>query len=115
MPLTELKRSPRGTRTNRGAVAYQLFKGAMGARLDRRPLLSEKKKTANTFGRDNWVWSSQGVINMHLPEHWGYIEFAESPEKGGALDAYNRCSNIEQITVCVIQKNSLWSFEILEG
>jgi hypothetical protein len=24
---------------------------------------------------DNWVWSPQGVINMHLPERWGYVEF----------------------------------------
>jgi len=21
----------------------------------------------------NWVWSSQGAINMHLPERWGYL------------------------------------------
>ena len=25
---------------------------------------------------DNWVWSPQGKINMHLPEHWGYVRFA---------------------------------------
>ena len=24
---------------------------------------------------DNWVWSPQGVINMHVPEHWGYLDF----------------------------------------
>jgi hypothetical protein len=24
---------------------------------------------------DNWVWSPQGVINMHVPEHWGYLNF----------------------------------------
>jgi hypothetical protein len=23
----------------------------------------------------NWVWSPQGVINMHIPEHWGYLQF----------------------------------------
>ena len=28
---------------------------------------------------DNWVWSLQGVIDMHRPERWGIIEFAESP------------------------------------
>jgi len=27
---------------------------------------------------DNWVWSPQGVVNMHLPEHWGYVEFIAS-------------------------------------
>ena len=25
----------------------------------------------------NWVWSPQGVINMHEPEHWGYVYFAD--------------------------------------
>jgi hypothetical protein len=26
---------------------------------------------------DNWVWSPQGVINMHVPERWGYLHFSE--------------------------------------
>jgi hypothetical protein len=25
---------------------------------------------------DNWVWSPQGRINMHLPERWGYVVFS---------------------------------------
>lgn len=25
---------------------------------------------------DNWVWSPQGVIDMHQPEQWGYVTFA---------------------------------------
>lgn len=25
---------------------------------------------------DNWVWSPQGEINMHIPEKWGLVEFA---------------------------------------
>jgi hypothetical protein len=24
---------------------------------------------------DNWVWSPQGVVNMHVPERWGYLVF----------------------------------------
>jgi len=24
---------------------------------------------------DNWVWSPQGVVNMHLPERWGEVIF----------------------------------------
>jgi len=24
---------------------------------------------------DNWVWSPQGVVNMHVPEQWGYLHF----------------------------------------
>jgi hypothetical protein len=28
---------------------------------------------------DNWVWSPQGVIDMHQPEHWGYVQFSALP------------------------------------
>jgi hypothetical protein len=24
---------------------------------------------------DNWVWSPQGVVDMHVPEKWGYVRF----------------------------------------
>jgi len=26
---------------------------------------------------DNWVWSPQGLINMHVPDKWGYVRFVE--------------------------------------
>jgi alpha-mannosidase len=25
---------------------------------------------------DNWVWTPQGMIDMHQPEHWGYVTFS---------------------------------------
>ena len=28
---------------------------------------------------DNWVWSPQGVVNMHRPETWGYVQFSAAP------------------------------------
>ena len=28
------------------------------------------------YREDNWVWSPQGVINMHCPEKWGYVQFS---------------------------------------
>ena len=28
---------------------------------------------------DNWVWSPQGEIAMHLPERWGFLQFSEAP------------------------------------
>jgi hypothetical protein len=24
---------------------------------------------------DNWIWSAQGIIDMHRPEKWGYVQF----------------------------------------
>ncbi|WP_313790145.1 carbohydrate-binding family 9-like protein [Flagellimonas olearia] len=47
-----------------------------------------RKKDANgKFLREyNWVWSPQGVINMHEPEHWGYAYF--SPNEAGNPDTF---------------------------
>lgn len=28
---------------------------------------------------DNWVWSPQYEIDMHIPERWGYLEFVGAP------------------------------------
>jgi hypothetical protein len=27
----------------------------------------------------NWVWSPQGVVDMHRPETWGYVQFSTAP------------------------------------
>ena len=37
--------------------------------------------TNKSYPEDNWVWSPQGVVNMHYPETWGYVQF--STEKAG--------------------------------
>jgi hypothetical protein len=35
-------------------------------------------KTGKPFPEDNWVWSPQGAINMHMPERWGVVQFADA-------------------------------------
>lgn len=37
-----------------------------------------------TAVEDNWVWSPQGSIAMHLPERWGFLQFADGPVNGTA-------------------------------
>jgi hypothetical protein len=42
----------------------------------------QKVKDPNTgrfLPEDNWVWSQQGVINMHFPERWGIANFSTNP------------------------------------
>jgi hypothetical protein len=34
-------------------------------------------QTGKPFPEDNWVWSPQGLINMHYPEMWGFVQFSE--------------------------------------
>ena len=35
--------------------------------------------TGKSYPEDNWVWSPQGRINMHMPEMWGYVQFSSLP------------------------------------
>eukprot|EP01116_Phalansterium_solitarium_P023471 TRINITY_DN8233_c0_g6_i2.p1 TRINITY_DN8233_c0_g6~~TRINITY_DN8233_c0_g6_i2.p1 ORF type:complete len:385 (+),score=126.60 TRINITY_DN8233_c0_g6_i2:546-1700(+) len=32
-----------------------------------------------TAVEDNWVWSPQGQVDMHVPERWGFIQFSDDP------------------------------------
>jgi len=34
-------------------------------------------ETGKPFPEDNWVWSPQGVLNMHYPEMWGFVQFSD--------------------------------------
>ncbi len=46
----------------------------------------KKDATGKFLPEYNWVWSPQGVINMHEPEHWGYAYF--SPKEVGDTDTF---------------------------
>ena len=41
---------------------------------------SRKKENGKYLPEYNWVWSPQGIINMHVPENWGYLVFSENNE-----------------------------------
>lgn len=44
-------------------------------------LYTRKRDTEGKYLPEyNWVWSPQGVINMHEPEHWGFVYFAKEEE-----------------------------------
>ncbi|MBD3235236.1 MAG: carbohydrate-binding family 9-like protein [Candidatus Eisenbacteria bacterium] len=39
--------------------------------------------TGDPLPEANWVWSPQGLINMHYPEMWGIVEFVNAPRAIG--------------------------------
>ncbi len=47
----------------------------------------KKDKEGKYLPEYNWVWSPQGVINMHEPEHWGYVYFSDN--KTGGKDDFS--------------------------
>jgi hypothetical protein len=43
--------------------------------------------TGKPFPEDNWVWSPQGLINMHMPEMWGFLQYS-GIEAGRGTEAF---------------------------
>jgi hypothetical protein len=40
--------------------------------------VKETDTAGNVKPEHNWVWSPQGIINMHSPERWGYLQFTKN-------------------------------------
>ena len=38
-----------------------------------------KYKRLEGVKENNWVWSPTGIIDMHRPEKWGYVQFSTAP------------------------------------
>ena len=55
-----------------------------------------KDSTGRNLPEHNWVWSPQGVINMHFPERWGYLKFSKGDDKAF------------EIPYAELQKQYLW-------
>jgi hypothetical protein len=36
-----------------------------------------KDQPGRPLAEDNWVWSPTGLINIHYPEMWGYVQFSD--------------------------------------
>ncbi|MFT5528058.1 MAG: ketosteroid isomerase-like protein [Pirellulaceae bacterium] len=72
---------------------------------------------------DNWVWSPQGIVNMHRPERWGYVQFSTAnntkedatnfradPTEAGRealMEVYHRQKSFKQ-------KNDRWATSLEE-
>jgi hypothetical protein len=65
---------------------------------------SRKKVDGKLLPEYNWVWSSQDVINMHIPEKWGYVQFTKkSPtEKKSFVPVKNLVS--KQVAYALMRK-----------
>jgi hypothetical protein len=67
-------------RVNFSRVQWQLdvSKGAYSKRLN--------PSTGKPLPEDNWVWSPQGAINMHMPERWGFVQFSAAAAGSAATE-----------------------------
>jgi hypothetical protein len=75
---------------------------------------SRKKGPDDNYLKEyNWVWSPQGVINMHEPERWGYVYFSTdtSAKKNNFKipeDEHIKWYLYQLYRDCRDKKNSVW-------
>jgi len=43
--------------------------------------VKNRDATGKNLPERNWVWSPQGIINMHYPERWGYLKFGSASKE----------------------------------
>ena len=73
--------------------------------------IRKRDKNGNLLPEHNWVWSPQGVIAMHQPETWGFIQFADQLSGEGSVQFVNKQEDkIKWILrqVYYIQKSYYW-------
>jgi len=81
----------------------------------------QRKKDAEgkLLHEHNWVWSPQGVINMHTPEKWGYVYF--SSKEVGLKDTFTipqddlikeELYNLYKAQKSYFNKNKVWATSI---
>jgi len=56
--------------------------------VDNRYVKKRDPNTKKVLPEQNWVWSPQGKINMHMPEMWGYVQFSQK-YVGESSDVFN--------------------------
>jgi hypothetical protein len=51
--------------------------------VDGRYVKRTNSETKKPLPENNWVWSPQGAVNMHMPERWGVMQFSELAAAAG--------------------------------
>jgi hypothetical protein len=57
---------------------------------------------------DNWVWSPQGRVDMHQPEHWGMLQFADGSVNATA-PVYNQQWPVRSISMGIYWAQRLYA------
>jgi cellulose/xylan binding protein with CBM9 domain len=57
------------------------------SRVEWRVETRDGRHTKSGAPEENWVWSPQGLVDMHYPEMWGFVQFSSAPA-GAATDPF---------------------------
>jgi len=75
---------------------------------------SRKKENGKYLPEYNWVWSPQGLINMHVPENWGFLIFSEKNMGSETNNNYSKRIIVEQTLYALFRKVSFKELRYLK-
>ena len=67
---------------------------------------SRKRENGKYLPEYNWVWSSQGLINMHVPENWGFLIFSDKNLGFNKSFSHSKKIIVEQTLYALFRKVS---------
>ena len=78
IPFKDLERPGRISRPQAGSAWRINFSRVQWLLVnDGQSYQRQKSETGKILPEFNWVWSPQGVIDMHQPQYWGFIHFKD--------------------------------------
>lgn len=81
IPIQALKALDRGGEIGSGTTWRINFSRVQWEHQIKDGVYSKKTdENGNRMPEYNWVWSPQFAIDMHRPEHWGYLHFVDRPD-----------------------------------
>jgi hypothetical protein len=81
LPWASLREAAAGHRAPRDGEQWRLNFSRVQWTLDVKDGTYSRRVDPSTGRRlpeDNWVWSPQGAIDMHMPERWGILQFTDA-------------------------------------
>ena len=82
LPWSVLEETAPGQRPPRAGDQWRINFSRVQWQLDVKDGTYSKRldpATGRALREDNWVWSPQGAVNMHMPERWGVVQFSNRP------------------------------------
>jgi hypothetical protein len=79
MPWKSLREAAPGQKTPKAGDHWRVNFSRVEWTVDVKDGVSTKRRDAKgaLLPEDNWVWSPQGAIDMHMPERWGIVQFSD--------------------------------------
>ncbi len=80
MPWAALAEAAPGRRGPRGGETWRVNFSRVDWDVtieDGRYVKRRDPATGKPLAEHNWVWTPQGAIDMHRPEHWGFVTFSD--------------------------------------